>query len=796
MLNANIKLESGHCRKEIKMNNESKWIGLSNSACDRIIVLYFRRKFYITDDDVSLLVKVSADSRYKLYINENLVSIGPCKGNENTWYYETIDLSQYLIKGENTIATEVVHFPDYLLGSYEQKGPFSVSRTPKAAFWLEGFLQNAKKGLIENISSNEKWRCIQENGLEFLPPVSAYLSGGFEHVKFKQMIFGWKNNLYDDSHWMSAEVISNSFLGNHCANSYGELTSWNLMSRPIPHLYRKDKYFNMVTKTNFSSNELDELIQGKKALSFSPGKMYCLELTADELTTGYLKMSFEGGRDSTIKIIYSEAYETFIDGKEVKGIRDDSNGILNGNFDLLEPNGLAINYETFWFRTFRYIRFEICTGSDTLTINNLNYIETGYPLEVIGEYESSDETHKKLWDISLRTLLRCMHETYEDCPYYEQLQYAMDSRLEMLFTYQLSLDDKLARKCINDFHSSLLPNGLLQSRFPSLVKQIIPGFCLQYIFMLEDHLMYFGDLDFIKQYRPTIDSILSWFDRNIQQQGLVDKTGYWSFVDWVGGWEMSSVPNANKVGPTTIYNLMYAKALQSAAFINKVTDRIGMSEEYLNRSNQIIKAVKTYCYDENTQLFKDGPEVEEYSQHCQVWAVLCDAVTGESAKELMLNTLNCDIAKVSYAMSFYLFRALEKTGLYDKVQQLLDTWRHLADLNLTTWVEDPVSQRSDCHAWGSVPLYEFHSMNLGVKPLGVGYSKIQIKPFVGDLQYVKGVVMTNKGKVFVEWNVTGNIFAIHIVSPDKVEKEIILPDESRHCFTDTNILLKCDLINT
>jgi hypothetical protein len=305
--------------------------------------------------------------------------------------------------------------------------------------------------------------------------------------------------------------------------------------------------------------------------------------------------------------------------------------------------------------------------------------------------------------------------------------------------------------------------------------------------------MYFGDLEFIKQYRPTIDSILSWFDRNIQHQGLVDKTGYWSFVDWVSGWEMSSVPNANKVGPTTIYNLMYAKALQSAAFINKMTDRAGMSEEYLNRSNQIIKAVKMYCYDENTQLFKDGPDVAEFSQHCQVWAVLCDAVTGEAAKKLMLNTLNNDIAKVSYAMSFYLFRALEKTGLYYKVQQLLDTWRQLADLSLTTWVEDPVSQRSDCHGWGSVPLYEFPAMNLGIKPLAVGYSKIQVKPFAGDLKYAKGVVMTNKGKVSVEWKVTDNIFWINIVSPDNVEKEIILPDESRYYLTDANISLKCEL---
>ena len=67
---------------------------------------------------------------------------------------------------------------------------------------------------------------------------------------------------------------------------------------------------------------------------------------------------------------------------------------------------------------------------------------------------TSDESLAPIWGYQdLRTLKRCMHETYEDCPFYEQLQYAMDSRSQILYTYMVSGDDRLARKCMDDFET-------------------------------------------------------------------------------------------------------------------------------------------------------------------------------------------------------------------------------------------------------------------------------------------------------------------------------------------------------
>lgn len=56
---------------------------------------------------------VSADNRYKLYVNGHLVSLGPARGDIYNWNYETVDLSPWLRQGDNTLAAEVWNFVEW-----------------------------------------------------------------------------------------------------------------------------------------------------------------------------------------------------------------------------------------------------------------------------------------------------------------------------------------------------------------------------------------------------------------------------------------------------------------------------------------------------------------------------------------------------------------------------------------------------------------------------------------------------------------------------------------------------------
>ena len=373
------------------------------------------------------------------------------------------------------------------------------------------------------------------------------------------------------------------------------------------------------------------------------------------------------------------------------------------------------------------------------------------------------------WDSRIRTanvskaemwLGYVMHETYMDCPFYEQLQYAMDTRSEVLYTYALSADDRLPRQAMEAFRLSARPDGMIQADAPTQRSNVIPGFSVFYLLMVHDHMMYFGDRDLVKRHLPAIDQILSFFDRHLTPEGLVGQVGglhlqhpYWSFIDWAEQWD-SGVPGAIRAGALTMESLLYLYGLQKAAEMADFVDRPGLAAEYRQRAGRLLKAIRACCTGRTAGqiLVQDGPGVEEYSVHCQVFSILTGVVTPEEGKSMLQLTVgNPAYPQASVAFMFYLFRALEACGWYEKTDDLWDLWRKMVKDNLTTCVENDTDCRSDCHAWASLLCYELPSVILGVRPAAPGFAEMSIIPHPCALRAAKGDVITPKGMVHVEW---------------------------------------------
>lgn len=719
-------------------------------------MVLFRKSIDLKAEAEQADIKISADSRYKLYINNRFVEAGPSKGDGQVWFYDQISIKPYLKTGENVLAVMVLRFPMKPSESNQ-----SILGTFIPGLFLTGSVKD-KEGTIYDISADETWKCCIDRRTRFIREASGFSPLHFyEEVTETESMKGWKDIRYQDIKWEQAVPYPRAAIRD-------AVSPGNLNPRTIPYMKRKIGRFTEVMAVRQSHTEKEkwnQMLSGNGTVEIEANTEEIVEIHAGEEMTGYLKIMLEQGAGARIQLLQAESYVQRQGTQSLKTDRMDSEGgILEGYEDCYRPAGYGTEdnpeeYEPFWFRTFRFIQLKIVTKDKPLKIRDFFFEETGYPLNVNVWAKTSDASLESIWNISERTLKRCMHETYMDCPFYEQLQYVMDSRAQILFTYAVSMDDRLARKCIDDFKRAQRYDGLLCSAYPNTRPNVIPGFSIFYIWMLHDHMMYFGDKEWIRFHMPAVEEVLNFFERNKTEQGYIGKVGgfyrqhkFWSFIDWAPQWKVG-VPNAAEAGALTMENLLYLLGLKMGSELAEFISRTELAEEYKKKAQSLKDSIKKYCMNSEGWLM-DGPGYEEYSQHCQVFGILSGVLDKDTGKRNLLKTLRDreQYAQCTVSMALYLFRALEMVDAYEETENCWDIWREMVKNHMTTVAESDVSPRSDCHAWGALALYELPCTVLGIRPAAPGFEKIQVSPFPGYLTWARGEGLVADGKIYVEWS--------------------------------------------
>ena len=720
---------------------------------------YFEKKFTATKG-ATLSAHVCADTRYQLYINGQIVCEGPCQGSSYVRYYETADLTPYLIEGENLIFAKVLHI--------EEDSFISVFKESRAAFWFHGTL--TQNGVESHLGSDETWDCYRDDAVSFhqwrhihrsVPP--------FEEVWGKPQLTK-----------VNVKGMYEPLIGNKCFNPWGLGETYPLVPRPIPQM--KQEAFRPMTVVR----------RGEGFIEFDAGAY----------TTAKVSLTLIAPKDTEINVSYAECYSLINEqGHGYKARRDaydDPTAVFGGAVkDILHATGAEQTLHTFWYRSFRFIRIDF--PSDAVPeIKALEFAPYFYPLDQAGSFECSDPRLNEMWDISRNTVLCCMHEMYVDCPYYEQQQYDMDSALEMLFTFRLGSDTLMPLKSLTDLAHSQMPDGMIQANYPSTKVQIIPDFTLFWVLMLRDYLRYTGDTAGIRPLLGTADRALEGFENLKNDMGLISPTPYWSFVDWVPTWP-NGIPVGGQTEPLTVTCFMYAAALKAAAEVYAAIGRKERTAEYLSRAEDMIQSVKAHCYDEKLGLFKNTPFRNDYCQHTTLWAILSGAVTGDEAGALVDRTFHStvDVAECTFSMNHYMFRALELSGRYHYASKLFAGWHTMMEQHCTSWCENPGQPRSECHGWSSAPAYEFSAMVLGVYPTADGYKSVRIKPYVDGLglTWAKGTIPTPQGIITVAWEKQGDELTVNVTLPENSDMSVTLelPDGRSKTLDIATLRMTCKL---
>ncbi len=675
-------------------------------------------------------LSISADTRYKFTVNGHYICEGPCQSDHWTWKYETVTVPKmYLKEGENLFSFRVFHERDNQFITQAHKD------TP--TLWVSGTVDG------EPFGTTPDWMCAIEHKMMFVRPGNDI------------------NNTMIQVERISAES--------------DELVKCVCFSECNVEALNRNPYGAVLERFAMSPRAIPILKPGK-VTGFTEVRRSdgVSELDAGIYTTAYPKFVFKGKAGGVVRFTYAECYCGGDNKRTDKGRRDLPEGNIVGYCDEIELTGKKQEYTPFYFRPFRFVKVEYPDGCEFIP-EKQTYQPYFYPIEEKG-YVKSDAVRNNMWDISLNTLRCCSHETFVDCPYYEQAQYDMDTYLEMMFTFRVTNDYALCRKAVYDLALSQEPDGMLCAHYPSTQRQIIPTFSLFWIHMLRDYVTYSGDLTAAKELVSVMDRVLNAFELLRTKEGLVGVTKYWHYTDWVPGWQRG-VPPHGAENPLTLSSMMYSVALAKAATIAKEIGRNELAKEYLKRRDSVNLAVNTHCYDAEKQFYVDVPGYGGYSEHTAVWAVLSGAVSGDEATALMERSFTMDVKRASFSFKFFNFRAIEQTGLYNKyADSLFAGWYKMMDWGCTTWCENPDNPRSECHAWSSAPMYEFSAVALGVKPTATGFKKAVIRPDFSFGDEVCGSVPTPKGEIKVAWKKTGDKTELKIKLPKGIKATVVLPE--------------------
>ncbi len=717
----------------------AEWIGTGAGGFDDAGLYLFRKRFVLETKPERFVVHLSADNRYRLFVNGVVASWGPAISDLAHWNYETVDLAQYLRAGPNQLAVQVWRAAPGLSPANQ------ISR--RLAFILQG------GGAEENSANTDgTWRVLADAAHAWIPHRSPDVGGGYiagptDRVDGRLHPWGWMERGFDDSAWPKAVPLGK---GNHAGLNTYRGNSWLLEPRGIPAMEARDEAIGYLVETKgIAALPINAFGAGPVKIPANTEAEFLIDHRV--LTMGFPQLMLSGGKDARVRVQYQEALFQPGGGK---GHRDEWQGkVMKGYYDEFVADGGAQRaFVPLWIRVFRYVKVTVNTAEEPLVVESFNNRFTAYPLEEKARFTSSDPALGPVWTASWRTARLCALETYMDCPYYEQLQYIGDTRIQALISLYVSGDARLARRALEAFNASLQPMGLTTSRYPSREPQMIPPFSLIYLLSLHDFYMHVEDTAFLAELLPGARFILDWFLQRIDPTtGLLGPLPYWNHVDGgVGEFALGSPPGAEEGGSAHV-SLLLALALEKVADLTRLAPRPGEREFYLEQAQLLKDAVKKHCWDESRQLFAETSAKTLFTTHTNSLAVLADAAPGGRVALARKLVDDASLVQPTLYFEYYVFEAIAAAGLGDLVLPRIDRWKPFIAAGLSTFPEHGVESRSDCHAWSAHPLYALLATTCGIRPSSPRFKSVVIAPAPGKLTEFSGEMPHPKGIVRVKF---------------------------------------------
>ena len=462
-------------------------------------------------------------------------------------------------------------------------------------------------------------------------------------------------------------------------------------------------------------------------------------------TFGYLKVS---GLQGTIRVYYGESREEALDREHCETL-----DVLSCP---IRCNTVATS------KAFRYVYIEK-EESTTYTDVLMDYEYAQHDLSHSGSFRCSDEELNKIWEVGAYTMDLTTREFFMDGIKRDRWTWSGDAIQSYLMNYYLRFDSECVKRTIRQ----------LRGKDPVTAHiNTIMDYTFYWFKSILDYYQYTADVAFVREMWPRMVTMMDYvLSRTIatphsqreNDQGMAEgQPDDWIFVDWV------DFP-MHKRGTLCFEQILLMKALETMAICAKLldvkTDYRVKCEELRNKIKQTFWSYEKKAYLHAIENGKMNPHITKFPN---MFAILYGLAYQEEREEIMKSVmLNPAIEPITTPyMRFYELETLCMMGYHEKVlKEMRDYWGGMLREGATSFWEKYVPTetgtqhlamygrpygKSLCHAWGASPVYLLGKYYLGVQPTKPGYQEFEVRPVLGDLEWMEGDIPTPHGMIHVE----------------------------------------------
>ena len=736
---------------------QAQWIWAEET--DETRHFYFRRDFDLPSKPVSATLRITADDRYRLWLNEVDLGYGPARSVPAFQSYDEYDVGADLRDGRNFVSILAAH---YGIGT-----AYSCIGKPGLLAQLDMTFED---GSALTIGTDAEWRTFPapyETGFERMCIMLAYP----EVFDIRRDPIGWDIQNFDTSAWDNAVVLGLAGMEpwtkltpraiplpwwRDANPNYGRPVR-RVVAPPAAADHKRTPAEEMELATRFELAPANSMIQ-ESSLRFTivpqsgrEGVSVTLDFGREESGLAFITiLDSKGGR---VDIGYSERLEP--------------DGTVNPNrwggppvhyADRIYLRSGPQVFESFEPRAFRYMRLDFYDNSEPITLDAGMFV-CGYPAEHKGDFRCSAPVLNRIWQVGRHTTELCMDDAFMDCPWRERGQYLGDLAVEMRIAAYAFGDTKLARRGLAQFPLGADEKGWFPGVYPAEPpwEPVLPTFCFLWLVALWDYFLLSGDRSLLEEVWPAVDRLTRTMGER-DDDGLLSNLPAKGFVDHA---------KTQDEGQSTSVNAFAVWGLQAAGRIARTIGIPGRGGELEILASDIGDALNDMMWDNERGAYmdgyRDGQPNRALSEHSNI---LCALVGIADAKqtERILNGVLADSDKTEYEnpetirmaspyFAYYYLRLLFKNNRYEQALQFI-RWRWGAQIEAgaTTFWEMWEPSASLCHAWSAGPTFDLMAEFAGIRPTQPGFEEFTVHPQPCHLTWIRCAVPTPKGDIVFGWH--------------------------------------------